>query len=211
MAKVRKIDRVPPEGRNYYLVDASFLANKHIPPDRAPAGHDRDRVLACREWWEEIDEQLEMDVARVYAPDICIAEAFKVLAKKYYAEKWFPNAVSYGQARSLLSRDIRITSKALKSFSRKIEFHDISTNRDIIISVDRFFELFHTHKKNVQIGDLILLATAKYLMDFFDIPKDLLHIVTLDVALREGIAKVVELPRAYDPTLKTHRVDRVFR
>ena len=47
-----------------------------------------------------IDAQLDAGFARIYVPDICIAEAFKVLAKKYYSHKWFPSAVSYGQARS---------------------------------------------------------------------------------------------------------------
>jgi len=32
MARVRKIDRNPPKSRkNYFLVDACFLANKYIP------------------------------------------------------------------------------------------------------------------------------------------------------------------------------------
>jgi len=38
--------------------------------------------------------------------------------------------------------------KELKKFNRRVSIHDVSTNRDIIISVDRFFELFNKHKKN---------------------------------------------------------------
>jgi len=203
--------RAPHSGKNYFLVDSSFLANKHIPPHIAPIGHERDRVQACRDWWAEIDAQLDAGFARIYVSDICIAEAFKVLAKKYYSHKWFPSAVSYGQARSRLAADMTTSPKELKKFNRRVSIHDVSTNRDIIISVDRFFELFNKHKKNVQIGDLILIATAKYLMDFFDIPKDLLHVVTLDTALREGIGKATDLPRAYDPTLVSHRASRIFR
>jgi len=60
------------------------------------------------------------------------------------------------------------------------------------------------------VPDLIVAATAKYLREFFDIPKEWLHIVTLDRALREGIAKVPELPRAYDPTDPSHAANRVF-
>jgi len=205
MAKVRKIMRPPSVGRNYYLVDANFLVNKHIPTACAPAGTERERVAACQDWWSEIDSQLDAGHARVYVPDVCIAEAFKTLAKKYYSHKWFKSAVTFNQAKKRLSDDVRTGSQALKAFSRKVRFHDISTNRDIIISVDRFFELFMKNGKNVQIADLILVATAKYLMDFFDVPKDLLHIVTLDTPLREGIAKVVELPNAYDPTKNSHR------
>ena len=83
-------------------------------------------------------------------------------------------------------------------------------DRDIIISVDRFYELFAKYKKNVGIIDLSVAATAKYLMDYYDIPKDNLHIVTLDINLREGIQKSQDLPNAYDPTLASHHVDRIF-
>ena len=149
--------------------------------------------------------------ARVYVPDICIAEAFKVLAKKYYSEKWFRSAVKFNEAKRELSKFVRVELKTLRAFNRNIRVHDISTNRDIIVSVDRFFELFFKHEKKVQIADLVLASTAKYLMDFFDILKHLLHIVTLDTSLREGIAKLSDLPIAYDPTLKTHRAGTIFR
>jgi predicted nucleic acid-binding protein len=210
VAKVRKITSSPADGRNYYLVDANFLVNKHIPPTFAPAGRHQDRIVACQAWWKRIDAQLKAGIARVYVPDVCIAEAFKVLANKYYQEKWFTRHADFDKARNGLSDDIRTPAKVLKAFDRPIRFHDLSTNRDIIVGVDRFFEIFHKHGKNVQIVDLILVATAKYLMEFFDIPRDRLHIVTLDTALREGIAKVAELPTAYDPTLRSHRADVVF-
>lgn len=210
MARVRKISRRPDSGRHCYVIDANFLANKHIPPARAPVGRERDRIRRCLEWWGEIEDQLGADVARVYVPDVCIAEAFKVLAKKYYRDKWFKRPVDYGNAKKSLARDVRTTTKSLKSFDRKVRYHDISTNRDIIIGVDRFFEIFMKHDKNVSLPDLIVLATAKYLMEFYDVPKDRLHIVTLDNPLREGIAKIPELPNAYDPTLRTHRASIVF-
>jgi predicted nucleic acid-binding protein len=204
-----KIARVPAR-RNYYLVDANFLANKHIPRDAAPEARDRERIAACRAWWDEIDNQLDSGLARVYVPDLCIAEAFKVLAKKHYRERWFKKHSDFDMARRRLSDDIRMPTKELKKSARDVRFHDISTNRDIIISVDRFFELFMKHGKHVQIVDLVLVATAKYLMEFFDIPRDSLYIVTLDAPLREGIAKAGDLPNAYDPTLASHRADVVF-
>ena len=80
MANVRKIYRDGKE-KQYYLVDANFLANKFIPAALAPVGRERDRVEACRAWWAEIDAQLSAHEGRVYVPDNCIAEAFKVLAK----------------------------------------------------------------------------------------------------------------------------------
>jgi len=196
--------------RNYYLVDANFLVNKHIPAKLAPAGRERERLTACKEWWQQIDSQLDNGFARVYVPDICIAEAFKTLAKKYYGERWFRTATSFSAAKRRLSEDVRTPNKTLRSLTRKVRFHDISTNRDIIISVDRFFERFQKNGKHVQIVDLVLVATAKYLIDFFDVPKDFLHIVTLDNALRTGIAQISELPNAYDPTHASHRARFVF-
>lgn len=210
MARVRKIRRDGTAGRNYYLVDSNFLANIHINPAYAPNVRERERIEACVEWWDEIEAQLDAGMARIYVPDLCIAEAFKVLAKKYYRQGWFPNPAAFGAAKRSLSQDIRTPDKVLRSQNRTIRVHDVSTNRDIIVAVDRFFELFHRHGKNVGIVDLILVATAKYLMDFFDIPKSRHHIVTLDVALREGIGHVTELPNAYDPTRASHKAAVVF-
>jgi predicted nucleic acid-binding protein len=210
MAKVRKISCDKRTGRNYYLVDSNFLANKHIQSRYAPTERDKVRLEACHAWWKQIDEQLDSGYARVYTPDICIAEAFKVLAKKYFREGWFPNPAAYGAAKRGLSRDVSTPDRHLRAQRRDVRFHDISTNRDIIVSVDRFFEIFHRHGKNVGVVDLILVATAKYLIDFYDIPKQMLHVVTLDNALREGLAKITEVPNAYDPTRPFHRAELVF-
>jgi predicted nucleic acid-binding protein len=210
MAKVRKIDNSHAGGRHHYLVDANFLLNKHLPPRFAPTSHEQTRIKACIDWWERIDKHVRARRARVYCPDVCIAEAFKGLSRKHYREKWFPTYGDFAAARSSLSEHVRVPTKTLKAFDRVIPFHDISTNRDIIISVDRFFELFSKHGKNVQIADMILVATAKYLMDFYDIPKDHLHIVTLDNPLREAIAFAIDLPPAYDPTRLSHRAAVIF-
>src|SRR5712692_8316774 len=147
MARVRKIHRSPASGRNYYVVDANFLANRYIPPQLAPAGNHRNRIQLCNDWWDEIEAQLRADKARVYIPDVCIAETFKVLAKKYYEDKWFPRAVDLNNARNRLRVAITTAPKVLRSFKRRISYHDVSTSRDIIISVDRFYELFHKYKK----------------------------------------------------------------
>ncbi len=210
MAKIRKIDNSPVGGRHHYLVDANFLLNKHLPYALAPTTHEQFRIKACLDWWEKIDKHVHARRARVYSPDLCIAEAFKGLARKHYREKWFPTYADFTTARNSLSAHVRVPTKTLKAFNRVIPFHDISTNRDIIISVDRFFELFFKHGKNVQIADMILIATAKYLIDFYDIPKDRLHIVTLDNPLREAVALAIDLPPAYDPTRHGHRAAVVF-
>lgn len=211
MARVRKIyTDVDDDQRNYFLVDTNFLVNRFIPPSAAPvAKNQRTRIEMCLDWWKEIDDQVKRKIARVYIPDVCIAEAFKVLAKKRYREKWL-NHNQFAKAKRDLSSFVRLGASTLRAVKRFIPVHDISTNRDIIVSVDRFFELFDKHKKDVQIADLILLATAKYLMDFYDIARHQLHIVTLDTDLRTGIAKVQDLPNAYDPTLVGHRAELVF-
>ena len=149
MAGIRKILRTPNPARNYYLVDANFLARKHITSTFAPAGPDRSRIVACQAWWTEIDAQLANGCARVYIPDICIAEAFKVLATWYYVSKWFKRPIDYKRARDRLSKDIRTDAEALRTTFRPVAYHDISTNRDIIISVDRFYEVFLKHRKNL--------------------------------------------------------------
>jgi predicted nucleic acid-binding protein len=210
MANLRRIQRRPAPGKNYFLVDANILARKHIPAACVPPGRDRDRVAWCQDWWKEIDEQLDRGDARVYVPDICIAEAFKVVAHWYYSAKWLKRPIDYKRVRDKLSADIRTDTKALQTMFRPAPFHDVSTNRDIIISVDRFHEIFLKHSKNCSVPDLIIAATAKYLREFFDIPKERLFIVTMDRALREGIAKVPELPSAHDPSLSLHRASKVF-
>ncbi|MFB3909356.1 MAG: hypothetical protein ACE15D_13235 [Candidatus Eisenbacteria bacterium] len=210
MARVRKIQRNPSSGMNHFVVDANFLANKFVPGSSAPDAHQKIRIERCCEWWEEIDAQVGHKRARVYAPDICVAEAFKVLAKKYYEEQWFKTAVTFNNARLRLRKFITTPTRTLRAARRHIKFHDISTTRDIIISVDRFYEAFHKHKKKVQLPDLIVVATAKYLLDFYDVPKQQLHIVTLDRALREGSKFIQELPNAYDPTEPSDSKDIVF-
>lgn len=212
MARIRKIYRNPgPRLRNYYIVDACFLVNKFIHKKFAPNKKEKLRIESCQKWWNEIDKQLKGKKARIYVPDICIAEAFKVLAKKYYDEKWFKTPNSYYNARIRLINTIQISPKILKkALNRNIGYHDISTSRDIVISVDRFYELFMKQGKRVQIADLVLVATAKYLMDFYDIPRELLHIVTLDRPLCEGTKKIGDLPSAYNPTLKSNDADLIF-
>lgn len=210
MARIRKIRRSLAEGRNYFVIDANFLANKYIPPICAPTPYQKRRIEKCLEWWAEIDQQLSSDKARVYIPDLCIAEAFKVLAQKYYVEKWFRNSSAYNTAKKRLAKEITIEAKELAKYDRKIKYHDISTSRDLIIAVDRFFEVFMKNKFRVSLPDLIILATAKYLMDFFDIPSKHIHIITLDKQLRGGTKLIQELPYVYDPTESEDEKGKVF-
>ncbi len=212
MARVRKISRHPLKTkRNYFIVDACFLAEKYVPVGTAPTSGARDNVRKSKQWWREIDGQLGDERARVYIPDLCIAEAFKVLAKKYYREDAFSSPTKYKQARDRLSADVSMTHRQLQAQQRNVKYHDVPASRDIIVSTGRFYELFMKHKINVGLIDLILVSTAKYLMDFHDAERSQLHIITMDKALWRGTKKVTELPNAYDPTEPLDRFDRVFR
>ena len=84
MAKQKRKISVVNDDKKYYLIDANFLANRHINPNKVNDDGEKQRIKSAQEWWGNINKQLEQDQARVYVLDLCIAEAFKVLAKKYY-------------------------------------------------------------------------------------------------------------------------------
>jgi len=209
MGRPRRIARNPSDP-HFYLVDANFLANRFIPYIRVTDARERQRVERSQDWWIEIDRQIEAGVAVVYIPDVCIAEAFKVLAKKYYENKYFKNTAEYKFSRDALSEFIHLSPKTLKASSRKVAVHDLSTSRDIIIAVDRFFEIFFKHKLSASVIDLLILATAKYLIDFFRLPAARLFIVTLDVSLWRGTRKLVDIPSAFNPNSSSELAARVF-
>ncbi len=211
MPRVRKIPKNPPKSkRNYYVVDACFLSDKYLPISSGSTTPEKDRIRSVHKWWKEIDRQVDDERARVYVPDLCIAETFKVLAKKYYQEKAFSNSAGYKAARERLMKDVTTPPKVLKAQKRQIKYHDLPAVRDVIIAVDRFYELFLKNKKNVGIIDLIVVASAKYLMDFFDLPKSQIHIITMDKNLWQGVKKITELPNAYDPYEHPDSFERVF-
>jgi len=210
MPKLRTISKNPPS-KNFYIVDANFLANKYIPLHRINNSREKLMVEKSQEWWREIDAQIRTHKALVYIPDVCIAEAFKVLAKKYYRDKYFLRAHEYVAARARLSKFIHIDPRTLKGSDRKIKVHDISTSRDIIIAVDRFYEFFAKKNLDVSIPDLIILATAKYVIDFFNVPMESLFIVTLDTNLWKGTKKLADVPSAFNPIKPSEASSRVFR
>lgn len=209
MARVRKIQRKP-NSKNCYLVDANFLANRFIPAARVTDLNERLRVERSQAWWAEIDAQLKSGHAFVYVPDLCIAEAFKVLAKKYYVDGYFVHPIDYKNARDRLGDFLHVSPRTLKATNRSIKVHDISTSRDIIIAVDRFNELFFKHKLSASVVDVLILATAKYLIDFFHIPAKNLHIVTLDNALWRGSKKAADIPSAFNPNAASELAAKVF-
>jgi len=218
MARKRSIEKSPSDHKNYFVVDANFLAYVALPKRTVRSklqirdSHEKERADRCFKWWEKIKRQLRDNVARVYVPDICIAEAFKVLAKWYYQRGWFATAEAYSQARKRLRKFVSTTHTEMAKADRLVQVHDVPTDRDIVIAVDRFFETMFSRRKplNVEIPDLMLLAVAKYLMDFYDIPKSYLYIITLDKTLAKLTKKIPELPAPIDPTEDRYDVESTF-
>lgn len=215
MSKVRKIIKEPTAGnKNFYFIDACFLANRFIPQKFADTPNNALIIKKCQEWWDQINIQVKNGNAKIIIPDLCIAESFKVLAKKYFYEKWFTRYSEFKKAKDKLSEFVRIDFKELKSKTRKFNVHDNPTNRDIIIAVDRFFEPLYKKKlkkdKDTSIIDLIIPATAKYYIELFNIDKKYIHIVTLDNGLKRVIRKVKDLPNAYDPSDIHDAAEKIF-
>jgi predicted nucleic acid-binding protein len=209
MARVRKIKRNPSE-KIAYVIDTNFLVNKFIPPNCVTDATEKTAIQNSLDWWIEVEAQVKAGKAIIYVPDICIAESFKVLSKKYYKHKYFKYPIDYKRARDGLAGFLKTPVNVLRAAKRHIKVHDVPTSRDLIISVDRFNELYHKHGKNVSVVDLLILATAKYLMDFYAIPKARMNIVTLDNALWEGSKKVQEIPNAYHPGKPSDHASKVF-
>ena len=168
------------------------------------------RVHACHKWWHEIDRQVKAEKAFLYVPDVCVAEAFKVLAKKYYLNGYFKKPIEYKRARDKLAKFLHISPKTLKSANRAVRVHDVSTSRDIVVAVDRFNETLFKHNLNVSVVDILVLATAKYLIDFFHIPMRALYIVTLDNHLWRGSKKFADVPSAFNPGSDSESSEKVF-
>ncbi|MBK7791623.1 MAG: hypothetical protein IPJ62_03350 [Betaproteobacteria bacterium] len=127
MARVRKILRKPVD-RIAYVIDANFLANKFIPIKFVTDAAEQAAIEKSLEWWIEIDSQLDSghDCLR---PDICIAETFKVLAKKYYKHKLFKRPIDHKNARDRLSQFLATPASVFRAANRKIRVHDVPTTR----------------------------------------------------------------------------------
>lgn len=210
--RIRKIYR---NEMNHYIVDACFLADKYIPlnafPTKNASEKNRQRqARLSRDWWKEIENGLKNKKARVYIPDVCISETFKTLAKKHYIQKWY-DYQTYALILKKIRKDLRMDDKELAKKDRKVKYHDLPTTRDIIVSIDRFFQIFFKHGyKTVSVPDLIIVASAKYLMDFYSVPYDSLHIISSDNEIVNGSKKLSEIPNVYDPSKDTNSVEKIF-
>ena len=110
-----------------------------------------------------------------------------------------------------MSDDVTISGRELRKQNRHIKYHDLPTTRDVVIAVDRFYESFIKNNNSVGVIDLIIVANAKYLMDFHDAKKNQIHIITFDKPLRDGTKKISELPNAYYPGEGSDTFDKVFK
>lgn len=216
MARKRSIERSPQSHKNYFVVDANVLAYAALPriTKRVKVNisdvNEREKAERCRKWWDIIKHQLKTDKARVYVPDVCIAEAFKVLAKWYYRKKYFQTSISYNQAKKRLRNFVSTSHTKMAQAGRKVAVHDIATNRDIVIAVDRFFEPLYKGKDDVSVPDLIVLAVVKYLIDFYDMPREYLYILTCDRKLVALVRKISGLPKAINPSEKRYDPESTF-
>ncbi len=199
-----------PDPRNYFLVDACFLVNKYLKLSWIKDPAERERVRKCHLWWQEIDTQMKAQRARVFVLDVCIAEAFKTLAKKNYEDRVFTYPANYKSARDSLRKDIHLTPEKTRKQKRFIHYHHIDTNRDIIISVDRFFEKQHKLEVRVGVVDLMILAAGKYLIDFYGFTRRNLFIVTIDGDLHKLARSLSDVPYAFDPLRANYAAGKVF-
>lgn len=169
-----------PDETLYYVVDSNFFANKYLSPHEGFNEEDKDRIRISKQWWEILDWQISKKFAIVYINDLCIAETFKIIAKKYYQEKVFGNN-RYQTIRKKITKDISVSISKLISKSRYIRYHNLLIDRDIIVGSSRYLEI--AHKNNLQslsVIDLTIISSAKYLIDFFRIKKDQIVILTGD-------------------------------
>lgn len=208
-ARKRAIRRKP-DSCNYFLVDANFLVNRYLRTSTIKDAGEQERIRKSQEWWAEIDAQLALSRAKVYVPDLCIAEAFKCLAKKYYVDNAFKRSVDYKRAKERLHRDVHLTSVQARSPKRTIRFHDLQTTRDVIIAVDRFFEPANKTGASVSITDLLLLASAKYLTDFYGFSDGDLFVITQDGHLYELARKLRDVPYTFNPLRPNDAAAKVF-
>lgn len=211
MRSKRRCIPIRPANKIFYVVDANFLANKRINEKQIQSPSEQGRVISAKKYWSVIDKQLDEGLAMVYVLDLCIAETFKVLAKKYYNnESIFKNHTSYTYAKRKLHEDLHLSSKKAKASVRSIKYHDIQTNRDIVISVDRFFEKACKQKSNVSVVDLMILATSKYLIDFYGIDRDDMKLITQDCPLYELAKSYQDLPVTFNPSYNIDSAEKVF-
>lgn len=211
MRTIKRVIPIKPKARIWYLIDSNFLVNRYLDPTIIEDEKEKKLVRDAHNYWKVIDQQQKASLAIVFILDICIAETFKTLAKKYYLKPpVFPNVNKYNAVKRKLRRDLQLSIGEARKVSRNIKFHDIQTNRDIIIGVDRYFE--KTLKNNYRVGicDLLILSSSKYLLDFYGFSKSDLFIITQDSPLYKLARELNDIPNTFNPSEKADSHNKVF-
>jgi hypothetical protein len=210
--KINRCIKKHPDGFLFYLVDPCFLYYKYVREKDLTEPQDLKNFPHSSEYWKIITSQIESGKARVFVPDICIAETFNTFSRKRFntSEKNFHNN-SYSFCRKKMIKDISIKADNIRKSRRKVGFYNLSLNREIIIGIDRFYEKRSKSGKNrVSTVDLIILSTALYLIDFLGLSKDSIKIVSRDKELYELARSFSELPDVFNPDLESDRANKVF-
>ncbi|HEY5535316.1 MAG TPA: hypothetical protein VIL99_10330 [Ignavibacteria bacterium] len=194
----------------YYIVDANFFANKYLKPRESLNTTDRDRIENSHAWWEVVDWQVNNKIAIVFVNDLCIAETYKVIAKKYYQDKVFKYN-RYKAIRKKITNNIQLSISNLVSKSRYIRYHNITVDRDIIVGASRYLEIAHKHNmQSISVIDLTILSSAKYLMDFYRIKKEQIIILTGDRKIIKCARYSNEGPSVIDPLEPKNKTENFF-
>lgn len=204
--------KLEPTSRIFFLVDACFLANKYLPNDKTIL-LEKQNINDCKRHWSFIHKYINSGNGTVYIPDIIVAETFKVFAKKYYLKQHslFKSKDQYQRIKKKLEHDLRQNIQQLKAANRKIMYHDVHADRDIIVGASRFFEIFFKQGGGkISIPDLILLSTAKYFIDFFGIPKENIIIISSDKAIIKIAKYCSDIPNVFNPYHKKNDISKLM-
>jgi len=199
-SKLPRLVKIPltPQKPLIYLVDSNFFANKYLESNNGENQVDTDRIENSRNWWQIIDFQIKEEKAIVFITDLCISETFKIIAKKYYQAKKI-SSPKYQRIRKKITEDLHLSISHLISANRKIKYHNLQADRDIIVGASRFLEIAHKNNlDSISVIDLVILSSAKYLIDFYKISKEQIIIISGDQKLIKCSKKAPDIPTVID-------------
>lgn len=183
----------------YIIIDSCFFINAHLSRTDAENLNEQKNIIKCNELWKIIKlHHRDQCNLVVYILDLCIAETFKAISKHYYQKRNINKGSKYQKIIEKIENTLRLDVRVLKRQRRNIFIHDFAVNRDILVGISRFHELvFKNNSAKIGIVDLAVLSLAKYLIDFYKIPKKYIMILSSD----EAIIKISKLCKDI-PTVK---------
>lgn len=204
-----KIPLVPEEPL-IYLIDSNFFANKYLERINGENPVDSDRIENCKKWWEIIDFQIKEKNAIVFITDLCISETFKIFAKKYYQLRKITSG-KYQRIRKKVTCDLHISVSDLISAKREIKYHNLQADRDIIVGASRFLEIAHKNNlHSISVIDLVILSSAKYLIDFYKIKRERIVIISGDHKLIQCSKKASDIPNIIDALNPVNKPEKYY-